>query len=124
MTATALGAPGPASFNLSDLLHSPEPGGDRRLHDDGGARTILQTSLREAIAYAESLPGNQTVTFDPADFSTPQTIVLTLGQLNLTPGHRAHSRSRSPGTDLLSISGNNACPRVLSERDLGESRPA
>jgi parallel beta-helix repeat protein/predicted outer membrane repeat protein len=43
------------------------------------------TSLREAILYAESLPGNQTVTFASSVFGTiPQTIQLTQGQLNLT----------------------------------------
>jgi hypothetical protein len=42
------------------------------------------TSLREAIAYADSLSGPATITFDPTVFSTPQTITLTGGQLELS----------------------------------------
>jgi hypothetical protein len=43
------------------------------------------TSLREAIAYADSLPGPSTITFDPAVFGTRrQTIRLTAGPLVLT----------------------------------------
>ena len=54
------------------------------------------TSLREALAYAASLSGPQTITFDPAVFgTTPQTITLTLGALTLTD--TAPSRSRVQG---------------------------
>ena len=40
------------------------------------------TSLREAILYANAFPGN-TITFDPTLFATPQTLTLTLGELEL-----------------------------------------
>ena len=41
------------------------------------------TSLREAIAGANLIPG-QTITFDPSVFASAQTITLTLGQLELS----------------------------------------
>ncbi len=41
------------------------------------------TSLREAIAGANAVPG-QTITFDPTVFASAQTITLTLGQLELS----------------------------------------
>ncbi len=41
------------------------------------------TSLREAIASANAVPG-QTITFDPTVFASAQTITLTLGQLELS----------------------------------------
>ena len=63
------------------------------------------TSLREAIAYANSLPGPSTITFDPAVFgTTPQTITLTHGALTLTD--TATTTIAGPGASLLSVSGN------------------
>jgi parallel beta-helix repeat protein len=42
-------------------------------------------SLREAVAFANAAPsGNQTITFDPTVFATPQTIILTGTQLELS----------------------------------------
>ncbi|MGA2033654.1 MAG: choice-of-anchor Q domain-containing protein, partial [Thermoguttaceae bacterium] len=41
-----------------------------------------QTSLREAVAYADSNPGNNTITFDPS--LAGKTITLTGGELDLT----------------------------------------
>ena len=41
------------------------------------------TSLREAIAGANAIPG-QTITFDPTVFASAQTITLSLGQLELS----------------------------------------
>ncbi len=41
------------------------------------------TSLREAIASANAVPG-QTITFDPTVFAAAQTITLSLGQLELS----------------------------------------
>jgi CSLREA domain-containing protein len=60
-----------------------------------------QTSLREAIAYADSLGGSQIITFAPAVFWTAQTIALNGTQLptitdpNLTIA--------GPGANLLTI---------------------
>ncbi len=42
------------------------------------------TSLREAIAGSNVVPGGHTITFDNTVFKSPQTINLTLGQLELS----------------------------------------
>ena len=42
------------------------------------------TSLREAVDYAIGHGGADAITFDPAVFAAPQTIVLTQGELHLT----------------------------------------
>jgi fibronectin-binding autotransporter adhesin len=62
------------------------------------------TSLREAIAYANSHPGPDTITFDPSVFAkTRQTIVLTGGPLVLTDP--ATTTIVGPGAKRLTISG-------------------
>ncbi len=43
-----------------------------------------QTTLREAIALANATPGDNTITFDPTVFDTPQTITLGSTQLELS----------------------------------------
>ncbi|MDX2039413.1 MAG: choice-of-anchor Q domain-containing protein [Isosphaeraceae bacterium] len=68
------------------------------------------TSLREAIAFANANGGPDTITFDPAVFSTARTILLNGTQLELTDS--ATTTIEGPGAALLSISGNNAS-RVL-----------
>ena len=73
------------------------------------------TSLREAIAYADDLPGTNTITFDPAVFgTTPQTITLTAGELMLTD--LAGTSIDGPGAGVLTVSGNNAS-RVFHVKD-------
>jgi CSLREA domain-containing protein len=63
-----------------------------------------RTSLREAIAYANSLPGPQTITFDSAVFgSRHQTIVLVIGPLLLTQPPTI--TIVGPGANLLTIKG-------------------
>jgi len=58
------------------------------------------TSLREAIAYADTLPGNPTITFDPTAFSGPQTITLDgTGLPNITN----NMTIVGPGADQLTI---------------------
>jgi hypothetical protein len=62
------------------------------------------TSLREAIAYAETLPGPSTITFDPAFFGTRRrTIRLTGGPLVLTDP--AMITIVGPGARRLTIGG-------------------
>jgi hypothetical protein len=66
-----------------------------------------QNSLRAAIAYADSLTGPQTITFDLSVFGkTAQTIVLTDGQLTVSDS--AGVTITGPGASLLAVSGNNA----------------
>src|SRR6516225_37731 len=43
-----------------------------------------ETDLRDAIEQANMNGGNQTITFDPTVFATPQTITLGVGQLELS----------------------------------------
>src|SRR5713226_1321255 len=43
-----------------------------------------ETDLRQAIVQANTTGGAETITFDPGVFSTPQTISLTGGQLELS----------------------------------------
>ena len=74
---------------------------DEADHADG------RTSLHEAIAYAASLPGAQTITFDPADFgTTPQSITLSKGALTLND--TATITISGPGAELLTVNGNQA----------------
>jgi hypothetical protein len=62
------------------------------------------TSLREAIAYANSHPGPDTITFDPSFFGKAgRTIVLTGGPLMLTDP--ATTTIIGPGAKRLTISG-------------------
>ncbi len=62
------------------------------------------TSLREAVAYANSHPGPDTITLDPAVFgSKRETIVLTGGPLVLTDP--ATTTIIGPGAKRLTISG-------------------
>jgi hypothetical protein len=64
-------------------------------------------SLRMALDYDETLPGAQTITFDPSVFgSTPLTITLTNGPLDLTDPFTGADNSitiQGPGQGLLSI---------------------
>src|SRR5262249_48828005 len=69
--------------------------------------TDAMTSLRKAIVYAHDLPGANTITFDPTVFgTTPQTITLSSGPLELTDP--ATTTIAGPGAELLSISGKKA----------------
>jgi hypothetical protein len=62
------------------------------------------TSLREAIAYANSHPGPDTITFDPAAFGKrPRSIKLIGGPLVLTD--KATTTIAGPGARFLTIGG-------------------
>ena len=50
---------------------------------DGVVSPPGELSLRQAINLANALGGNETITFDPTVFATPQMITLTQGQLEL-----------------------------------------
>jgi hypothetical protein len=67
------------------------------------------TSLREAIAYANSHPGPDTITFDPSAFgTTARTIVLTGGPLVLTDP--ATTTIVGLGANLLTFKGTGQGP--------------
>ena len=61
-------------------------------------------SLRQAIIDANAAAGDDTIVFDAGVFSTPQTIVLTSGELTIQDSNLTIN---GPGSGLLSISGNN-----------------
>ncbi len=65
-----------------------------------------QGSLRQAIANANALAGDDTLTFDSALFGSPQTITLTTGSLNA--GGNGRVIIAGGGADVLTISGNLA----------------
>lgn len=58
-------------------------------------------SLREAINFANLLPGADVIQFDPTLFATQRSISLTLGQLNI----ESEITLIGPGADLLTIDG-------------------
>ncbi len=62
-------------------------------------------SLRDAIAFANSNAGADTVSFEPVFFSTPRTVTLS-SQLVLTDTTGATTLT-GPGVNLLTVSGNN-----------------
>lgn len=68
-------------------------------------------SLRAAIIAANSNNEDDRIVFDPAVFNTPQTIILTSGELRIEPDSTS-SKTRlltidGPGANLLTISGND-----------------
>lgn len=62
------------------------------------------TSLREAIAFANTQAGADAITFDPAVFAVPQTISLTTGELVISDALTV----TGPGAALLTINANKA----------------
>ncbi len=67
------------------------------------SNTDGQTSLREAITYANTLPGTDTITFEGPLFSDATADTITLGgtQIQISDAMTVEG----PGADLLSISG-------------------
>ena len=77
VTAAVANGTTAATFTLTNI-EAPSLVVDTVL--DEADRADGRNSLREAIAYAASLSGPQTITFVPTVFgTTPQTITLTLG---------------------------------------------
>ncbi len=62
-------------------------------------------SLREAVAQANAASDSDVINFDAAIFSTPQTIVLTSGEISIALSQS--TTINGPGAQLLTISGNN-----------------
>jgi hypothetical protein len=79
-----------------------------------------QGSLRQAILDANTNNQEDTIVFDPTLFSTPQTITLTSGQLEIAPDNASGVTKlltiNSPGAHLLTISGNNQSRVISVER--------
>jgi hypothetical protein len=100
VSATATGAD-PDGF---DLTNTERPSLVVTTNLDKVNDTDGLTSLREAIAYADSLPGPSTITFAPAFFGTKRrTIRLTGGPLVLTDP--ATTTIAGPGARRLTIGG-------------------
>jgi hypothetical protein len=99
-TFQTLALPGSGSLVVTTAID--EDDGNSDPHVGSG------TSLREALAYANALPGDQTITFSPNLFpSGPVTIALTRGELILADA-TGKTTIQGPGPKQLSISGNNA----------------
>jgi hypothetical protein len=76
-----------------------------QIGDPGDGFCDASCTLRDAVTTANNRhPSKDTIGFDPGVFSTPQTIFLTQGQLNITDSVKI----KGPGARLLSISGNKA----------------
>ncbi len=61
-----------------------QPGGSLVVNLTGDTGAVAgKLDLREAVALADVLGGNETITFDPTVFATPQTIALIRGMLVL-----------------------------------------
>jgi fibronectin-binding autotransporter adhesin len=105
VTATAVGA-GSSSVSFT-LTNTEFPGLEVNTTQDVVNSIDGTTSLREAIDYSLTLAAPSTITFSPAVFgSTPQTIVLALGELSLS--NPATITIVGPGAGLLTVSGNLA----------------
>ncbi len=64
-------------------------------------------SLRQAVLDSNAAAGSDTIVFDPAVFSVPQTITLA-SVISLTPATSDTLTITGPGANLLTVSGNNA----------------
>jgi hypothetical protein len=64
-------------------------------------------SLRQAVTDSNNAAGSDTIVFDPAVFSTPQTITLA-SVITINPATGDSLTITGPGANLLTISGNNA----------------
>ena len=113
VTATANATIGP--YIVSTTVSGAEPVGFVLTNTEAPSLTVTTrsdvvdatdglTSLREAIAYANSHPGPDTITLDPAVFGkSHRTIVLTAGPLILTDP--ATTTIIGPGARRLTLSG-------------------
>ena len=65
-----------------------------------------QLSLRQAVNLANILTGDESISFDPIVFATPQTITLTTGQLRLS--NTTGTQSITGSVAGVTVSGNHA----------------
>ena len=100
-----VGAPDVGAFEFSNYVESLVVTTDA--DEDNGTsdpRFGAGTSLREAIAYAHSHAGDDTITFDSAFFNVARTIYLTGGALNLV--HEEYLTILGPAAGVT-LDGNN-----------------
>ncbi len=64
-------------------------------------------SLRQAVLDSNTAAGSDTITFDPAVFSSPQTITLA-SVITINPATGDSLTITGPGANMLTVSGNNA----------------
>ena len=77
------------------------------------------TSLREAIGYANSLTGADTVTFDVGVFGTAQTINLVHSELDITDAVTINAHGGRRCSRLMPVMGQMACSiRVMVRESL------
>lgn len=111
-TFQTLAPPGSGSLIVTTAID--EDDGNSDPHVGSG------TSLREALAYANALPGDQTITFSPNMLAAgPATIILTRGELTLADASGT-TTIQGPGARQLSINGNSATR--LFRMDYGSTR--
>ncbi len=98
VVASANGA-GSASFTLTNTAPGETPSLVVNLTTDVVNNLDNKTSLREAIAFANSKLGADTVTFDATVFATAQTISLTGGALFITDAVAING----PGANIVTV---------------------
>ena len=76
-------------------------------------------TLREAIAAANQLDDLDTITFDPAVFNTPKTILLTEGQLTITQSVTINGMDANGVSRNITIDGSGSDPTPDSTFDDG-----
>ena len=103
VTATAQNANSSVEFNLSNVAPMTFTVGNT---NDGGAG-----SLRQAVEDANNNSGNDTIIFDPAVFSSPQTIILTGGEIDVEDN--GSLIINGTGANKLTISGSGTS-RIFS----------
>jgi len=80
---------------------------------DGAMNGFLNVSLREAIEYANTTSGPQTITFDPLFFGIPRTIQLFEGELPISDDITIVG----PGQSLLTIDARNGNNGIFGDGD-------
>jgi predicted outer membrane repeat protein len=92
---------------------------DTTVDDSDGDYSVGDLSFREAIELSNANPGADTISFDTAGlFQTPQTIVLTGGELAITDDLTI----AGPGAANLTIDGNGS--RIFNIDDGNDSNPS
>ena len=108
--AVANGPDNSVSLLINNTIPPPNPLVVNTLSDVTDSNDEY-TSLREAVDYAVSQGGADTITFDPAIFVTPQEIVLAQGELHLM------TQTGTGNPTAITISGPAAGVTILVSSD-------